>query len=517
MAKKITQDYVLNVEAKGLSSAAKNADNLKDYIKGLDESIAKSSKTTTAFSKSMQETDRNIKGVGQSTNNTTRAFSKMSQGMTGVLVPAYATVAANIFALTATFNALRQAADFEVMINSAEKMGEVTGASLITVGKELQQITGYAINLKDALDSATLATSAGFDTSTIKELTMVAKNASVALGRDLTDSMNRVFKGAIKAEPELLDELGIILRLDDASREYAASIGKTAKELTTFQKQQAVVNAVIEQGTKKFAQFAEIDTNPYNKLAASFQDISKEILSLANISVIPIFEFFAENTQAMTAALILFSTTVVKRAIPGLQLLGEELGSKLVTSLRTVALSLKKQEVLREFNSVLGNSLKDTNSIIEYGLRNINSSIDQFSVIKGKLAKSLSEKYNNILNVANFKTQADRLQAVTRAINADLERYRVSLDLNKDKNKQIVSTLTELSAATDRFSGATNSVVSSLGTLGITANNTFIRLKNSLSSFSASISTLKGFLGAGFFGGLKGGIKGIKELAKRKH
>ena len=37
---------------------------------------------------------------------------------------------------------------------------------------------------------------------------------SIALGRDVTDSFNRLVRGVTKAEPELLDELGIILRLD---------------------------------------------------------------------------------------------------------------------------------------------------------------------------------------------------------------------------------------------------------------------------------------------------------------
>ena len=72
------------------------------------------------------------------------------------------------------------------------------------------------------------------------------------LGRDVTDSFNRLTRGAIKAEPELLDELGIIVRIDDAAQNYARTIGKNAKDLTQFEKSQAVVNAVLEQGEAKF-------------------------------------------------------------------------------------------------------------------------------------------------------------------------------------------------------------------------------------------------------------------------
>ena len=46
--------------------------------------------------------------------------------------------------------------------------------------------------------------------------TRVARGASLALGRDLADALDRLTRGAIKLEPEILDELGIMVRLDDA-------------------------------------------------------------------------------------------------------------------------------------------------------------------------------------------------------------------------------------------------------------------------------------------------------------
>ena len=61
-----------------------------------------------------------MKGTGDATNNQTKAFSKMAQNMNGTLVPAYATVAANVFALTAAFGALKRAADLQILIDSAD-------------------------------------------------------------------------------------------------------------------------------------------------------------------------------------------------------------------------------------------------------------------------------------------------------------------------------------------------------------------------------------------------------------
>ena len=69
-------------------------------------------------SESAQTTDRRFKGVAGATSNSTKAFSKMAQGITGGLVPAYATLAANIFAISAAYRFFKEAADLKVLEES---------------------------------------------------------------------------------------------------------------------------------------------------------------------------------------------------------------------------------------------------------------------------------------------------------------------------------------------------------------------------------------------------------------
>jgi methyl-accepting chemotaxis protein len=220
----VKQTYTLEVIAKGLKEVTSEIRGLRADMARVPGATDKAEKGYRKVTKSVGEYDRNAKGAANATNNSTKAFSKMAQGMSGTLVPAYATVAANVFALTAAFGALERAMDTQILINASEELATQTGRSLTMLADSMKDITGNAISMKEALQSASIAASAGFDNTTIERLTQVARNASVALGRDMTDSLNRVFKGAIKAEPELLDELGIILRLDPATREYAASL-----------------------------------------------------------------------------------------------------------------------------------------------------------------------------------------------------------------------------------------------------------------------------------------------------
>ena len=115
---------------------------------------------------------------------------------------------------------------------------------------------------------------AGFGQEQMSRLAKAAKGASTALGRDFEDSLNRLVRGVTKAEPELLDELGIILRLEPATKKYADRLKKTAKDLTTFEKSQAVLNEVLEQAESKYGAVADaVPVNQFNKLIATFRDL----------------------------------------------------------------------------------------------------------------------------------------------------------------------------------------------------------------------------------------------------
>ena len=119
--------------------------------------------------------------------------------------------------------------------------------------------------------------SAGFNTEQIEGLTEVSMKASRALGRTLTDAFTRVTRGAAKLEPELLDELGIFTRIDPAVEAYAAKLVLQPVPLTKFEKRQAFVNAVIEEGQRKFS---TIDT----AVPSSQKSIEQLIVALTDLA-----------------------------------------------------------------------------------------------------------------------------------------------------------------------------------------------------------------------------------------
>lgn len=275
--------------------------------------------------KNTVKVDRGLKGVAQAGANGTKNFSKMAGTLNGVLVPAYATVAATVFAATAVFNNFQRAAQTDNLAKGLDALGASSGRNLSKLAKDLRDATQGAISLEQSLRSTALASAGGVSGEEFVRLGRVARNASVALGRDLTDSLDRLTRGVTKLEPEILDELGIIVRVDEASQKYAASIGKSASQLTNLQKRQAFLNETLAQGEQKFDAIGEIiPVDGFTKLSATIQDATKTFTSFVNVLAEPLAAVFADLPGILLAFGATFASVVLKTVVPALGNIAEE-------------------------------------------------------------------------------------------------------------------------------------------------------------------------------------------------
>ena len=266
--------------------------------------------------------DRAMKGLSNQSSNATKNFSKMSQGLAGGIVPIYATLAAQVFALSAAFQFLKQAADFRMLIEGQRAFGLATGVAYQALTKGIIAATDAQVTYSDAAQAAAIGTAAGLNPQQLMDLADAAKKVSIALGRDITDSFNRLIRGATKAEPELLDELGIILRLDPALKKYAASLGKSKDALTAYQKTQAVTNEILEQAERKYAALEMVlspTTNQLNKAAKSFDDIRNSLNLVIAGPVERMAAFFAQNVGSFVAVVTLLALSIISQLVPSMK------------------------------------------------------------------------------------------------------------------------------------------------------------------------------------------------------
>ena len=169
--------------------------------------------TLKAFSSSAKKAGKDIANVGKKTDETTYAtkkginmtanqtknFANMSRGISGSLVPAYATLAANVFALTAVFGFLKSAADYRLLKEGQSNYAAVTGVAYKTLTQSIIRATDAQIKYGDAAQAAAIGIAAGLSPEQLEKIGAAAKTVSIALGRDVTDSFNRLVRGVTKA------------------------------------------------------------------------------------------------------------------------------------------------------------------------------------------------------------------------------------------------------------------------------------------------------------------------------
>lgn len=307
MAKKETVIKTLKIDVKD--------DGVARLSQGLDK-VKKKAKASEG------EVDRVKKGVAEVANST-KNFSKQAQGLGG-LVRAYATVAANVFALSAAYRVLKNSADLSDMVESSKALSATTGINYEGMARSLKEASAGALTFADSMRTANLAASVGVSGDNLERLTVLGTKAATALGMEVPSSINRLVKAVVKSQPDLLDQFGILVRLEDANNKYAESIGKAASELSQFEKTQATLNAILEAGENKFAGI-ETQAKPYQQLASSFLDIGQKLTEYLTGPITGLVTFIANNAALITIAMISLASKIVTLALPSITSFGQGL------------------------------------------------------------------------------------------------------------------------------------------------------------------------------------------------
>lgn len=327
-----TQNTKVGIEITDSGSTAKLIKSVKDLHSNLKETKKTASEVKvggTSSSRKMAamaaggangvmsgQAYGNLRGSAGTTGASARDFANQSQGLGG-LVRLYATYAANIFAVSAAFTALSNAMDTSNMVKGLDQLGASSGMALGSLSKRLVQVTDGAISMREAMEATAKASSSGMSSDAIIRMGKVAKQASQALGVDMSDAVSRITRGITKLEPELLDELGIFVRVDSVTKSYAKSVNKAAADVTDFEKRQAFANAVLDQASKKFGEI-EIDTNPYTQLLAATKDIGQATLEVVNVALVPMVKLLSSSPLALGSAIAALSVVLAKQAIPAI-------------------------------------------------------------------------------------------------------------------------------------------------------------------------------------------------------
>ena len=391
-------------------------------------------------------------------------------------------------------------------------MANAIGESGPKIIAGLQEITKGQFSIVQTAELANLALSSGFSADQINELAEISLKASRALGRDLTDSFNRLVRGVTKLEPELLDELGIFTRIEPAAEKYAAAVGKTVSQLSNFEKRQAFANAVAEEGAQKFRDIdttANTSSESLEKLSATISNIGISVGGFIAKVIAPLAEALTGNLIASIGAFGILAKTVfgttLREAQGSLQNFSsniDDLGDKITDKLAGGTARLAKA------NDTLGTSLSDVNLRV----RSVSAAHEaEFKTLiqlgrAKELSTSQTKRLRDIVEqeIKTLKVQQAALK------NSNLSEKALEVQTNRlnnkfaELNKTLAATNARLAATPKVAAGAAAAfkVVSTaiaVGTsklLGLDLNGVtlFITVLSTLATFGSIILDAFGFL-----------------------
>lgn len=156
----------------------------------------------------------------------------------------------------------------------------------------------YGADLKDALEKSSgglidetkllkLASQAivglGSSAKQLPDIMTVARQVTTVFGGEIADNFHNIVQAIESGQTRMLKNYGIVVDQQKAYKDYAASLGIAASELSQSGKQQAMVNAVLAQSKTAFAG-VDVNilqtTNNWEEFKATMKDVADVVTLL---------------------------------------------------------------------------------------------------------------------------------------------------------------------------------------------------------------------------------------------
>jgi hypothetical protein len=170
----------------------------------------------------------------------------------------------------------QEAAKVQQMERAFNTMSGGTTNATIAINK-LKEATNGTLSEFDLFQQANSAMVLGVtkNSDEMAEMFDMAQRLGAALGKDTASSIESLITGLGRQSVKMLDNIGIIVKSNEAYEDYANANGLIASQLTDVEKRQAFFNAALSSGREKMNDLnKEVLTadQKFQALGASFDD-----------------------------------------------------------------------------------------------------------------------------------------------------------------------------------------------------------------------------------------------------
>lgn len=238
---------------------------------------------------------------------------------------------------------------------AAHAMARASHVSTAAIDAQATSIQKLNITTQDSFRVLAQFLQAQLDLSKANKLAVVAQDLAVVAGVSTQEEIQRLTHAILTLQPEVLRTAGVFLTVEQVIGRVARSTGRSIQSFSQQEKQQLVLNEVLEYGARVAGTYADALDNPA-KQARSLQRVIEELTNalggpfLTTVSTLIkgltfLLEIFAKYpgavglltvaVVALTVAMVAYNTNAVGGAIAGLQALLRSMAA-LIVSMRLV-------------------------------------------------------------------------------------------------------------------------------------------------------------------------------------
>ena len=233
----------------------------------------------------------------------------------GLLANSFATIRSKLLLFTFAMSmGVRQLIGFTKEAAKIESMAmafhTLSGGSQNAAGamEALRNATNGTMSEFDLFQQANNAMILGVSKNSdeMAEMFDIAQRLGRALGRDTRSSVESLITGIGRQSRLMLDNIGIIVKAEEAYESYADKLGKTVDTLSDSEKKTAFLQATMASAREKVERLGDetlTTTDSFDRFGASISEIARRIgdeLKPATSSLMDMFSDWVDSTREIT-------------------------------------------------------------------------------------------------------------------------------------------------------------------------------------------------------------------------
>ena len=242
------------------------------------------------------QVDKAISDMNRFNNTTTKskmAVSSMTSKIGAWVVGlGSAAVAVRVLrkAMDYAFDAAQYAAQFTQVEMAFKNISKQAGTTSTEIMKSIRDMSLGTVSDLKLMTAASRAALFDIPMDKLNELMHISMASATAMGQSVEYMFDSIVTGIGRGQPLIIDNLGLTLKVGQATKEYAAQLGKSAEELTANERKMAILNATLEAGQALITKVGDAaltmtDAQRVEKYKTAMENLKKEI----GIGLLPVF------------------------------------------------------------------------------------------------------------------------------------------------------------------------------------------------------------------------------------